>query len=80
MIKFDKGSIKIVGTNLEVMTDFNFILNELMHAQPEIVVATFFTRTEQIKEYASKCDTDKLNFAIEIVEKVVKHMEEMDNE
>lgn len=80
MIKFDKGSLEIAGTNLEVMTDFNFILDELIHSQPEIVVATFYARSEQLNEYASKCNSDKLNFAIEVVETVVKHMEEMDNE
>lgn len=80
MISFNKGTLEIRGANYEIMTDFNFIIDELLDKAPEIVLATFFARGEQLKEYVNKCNPIDLDVATGLVKKVIEAMEEINNE
>ena len=80
MIRFDKGTLEIRGANYEIMTDFNFIIEEILDKSPEIVLATFFVRAEQLKEYINKCDPVCLELSQEIIKKLLEAMEEVGNE
>ena len=80
MISFNKGEVQIKGTHLDIMTDFNFIIEELLNTAPEIVLATFFARAEQLKTYIDKCNPVNLELSSEVIKEILELMEEKDNE
>lgn len=80
MISFNAGEVQIKGSHLQIMTDFNFIIEELLSTSPEIVLATFFARSEQLKKYIEKCNSTNLELSTEVIKRLLEIMEEAENE
>lgn len=76
MIKADKVSTQIEGSNLEVATQFLHIMDAMLENSPEMVAAYITVRNEKIEEAIISADINKIRMA-EFVYKEVSTAERM---
>lgn len=77
MIKSDKASTLIEGSNLEVATQFLHIMDAMLENSPEMVAAYISVRNEKIEEAIKSADTVEIKFsetiykALSVIERMV---------
>ena len=76
MIKADKASTLIEGSNLEVATQFLHIMDALLKHHPEMIAAYISVRNEEIEKAIKTADKDEIAMS-ETVYKAVSVVERM---
>lgn len=76
MIKADKASTQIEGSNLEIATQFLHIMGAMTEHFPEMVAAYISIRNEEIEKAIKTADKDEISMS-ESVYKAVSIVERM---
>ena len=80
MITANKGMTKIAGTNMDIIYEFNDIVDALLEDSPEIVLATISARSTIMEEKLVTVNKLRLRIATELSEETVKLNESEDTD
>ena len=72
MITANKGMTKIAGTNMDIIYEFNNIVDALLKDSPEIVLGAITARSVTMEEKLQSVNKLKLHIATDLSEEIVK--------
>ena len=72
MITADKGRTKIAGINLDLIYEFNSIINALQEEQPEIVLGVFTAWSDILSEKLESVSKTELCIVTQMSEDFIK--------
>lgn len=80
MITANKGMTKIAGTNMDIIYEFNNIIDALLKDSPEIVLGAITARSTALEETLKRVNKLKLHIATDLSEEIVKLDESEDDD
>ena len=80
MIQADKGKVKIGGDILDIMFEYNQIVNVLLKFAPEIYIASVKSWTDVTLNLVEKQNASELHFADIATTRLVNQLKERNNE
>ncbi len=72
MISVQNGKVTSMGKNLELIQDFNCIIDILMNSHPEIVIGAFTSWSDIVLNKLPKCDKNHLDIVQAISDTYIK--------
>lgn len=79
MITANKGMTKIAGTNMDIIYEFNNIIDALLKDSPEIVLGAITARSTALEETLKSVNKLRLHIATDLSEEIVKLDESEDD-
>ena len=72
MITANKGMTKIAGTNMDIIYEFNNIIDALLKDRPEIVLGAMSARSTTLEEKLVTVNKLRLRLITDLSEEIVK--------
>ena len=80
MITANKGMTKIAGTNMDIIYEFNNIVDALLKDSPEIVLGAITARSTALEEKLVTVNKLRLRIATDLSEEILKLDESEDDD